>query len=253
MDLELQEKVALVTAASSGIGRAAALRLAQEGARVIVVGRDAGKLEATAAAGTNISAMKLDLSAGEAHELVPRVIAEHGRLDIAVLNTGGPAIQPFVDTTLAQWDAAYESMFRPVVSIARHAAQHMAERGSGAILFLTSTWTKQPAPGSCLSVSMRAGLGALAKLMALELAPRGVRVNQLMPGATATARMEALLEDRVRKNQAGREAELRKSYADIPLGRWARPDAIAFLVSARASFITGQTLAVDGGSIKSTT
>lgn len=89
MDLELQEKVALVTAASSGIGRAAALRLAQEGARVIVVGRDAGKLEATAAAGTNISAMKLDLSAGEAHELVPRVIAEHGRLDIAVLNTGG--------------------------------------------------------------------------------------------------------------------------------------------------------------------
>ena len=255
MDLELKDKVALVTAASSGIGRAAALRLAEEGARVVIVGRNETKLREVTEGRANITSIQFDLSSPETQDLVSRVVGQHGQLDIVVLNTGGPTIQPFISTSLDQWDAAFGSLFRPVVSIAHGAANHMVSRGSGAILFLTSTWAKQPAVGSCLSISMRAGLSALSKLMALELAPAGVRVNQLMPGATATDRMEALLEGRIRKSQVSREVELEKSYADIPFRRWARPeetaDAIAFLVSARAAYVTGQTLAVDGGSLKS--
>jgi 3-oxoacyl-[acyl-carrier protein] reductase len=187
--------------------------------------------------------------------VVEETVTRFGRIDICVLNTGGPTIQPFLDATAEQWDCAYNQIFRPVVTIARAAATHMTAQQTGALLFITSSWTKQPAPGSCLSASFRAGLSALSKLLSLELGPKGIRVNQLMPGTTATRRMERMIEDRARRNGTTSEAELELSYGAVPLARWAQPDeiadAISFLVSDRATYITGQTLAVDGGSIKS--
>lgn len=255
LELGLEGKVALVLAASSGIGRATALRLAAEGANVVVVGRNAEKLKEVAAHGPNIHTIAMDLTGPETADLVPQVLRRFGRLDIVILNTGGPTIQPFVQTTAEQWDNAYNALLRPVVIVARAAAEHMAERRSGALLFITSTWVKQPAPGSCLTASIRAALSALSKLLAVELGPQGIRVNQLMPGTTATDRMETMISGRAAKNGTTREAELAASHAAIPLGRWAEPhetaDAIAFLVSERAQYITGQTLAVDGGSLKS--
>jgi len=256
LELGLEGKVALVLAASDGIGRATALRLAAEGASVAIVGRDPAKLAEVAAAGEgNIHAIARDLNQPGAEEVVAETIARFGRIDICVLNTGGPTIQPFLDATIEQWDGAYAQIFRPVVAVARAAAAPMAEQGSGALLFITSSWTKQPAPGSCLSATFRAGLSALSKLLSLELGPKGVRVNQLMPGTTATQRMERMIDDRASRNGTTREAELALSYGAVPLARWARPeeiaDAISFLVSDRATYITGQTLAVDGGSIKS--
>jgi 3-oxoacyl-[acyl-carrier protein] reductase len=255
MDLGLADKVALVTAASSGIGRATAIQLAKEGAKVVVVGRDADKLREVAAAAPNIHTVALDLTSPRLAQLVPDLVAQHGTIDIAILNTGGPTLQPFLNTTLEQWDAAFGLLVRPAVTIALGAATHMARQGAGAILFLTSTWTKQPLAGSsCLTTSMRAALSALSKQMSLELGPRGVRVNQLMPGATATARMEAVLANRAKKAGTTVAEESSKSHADIPFKRWARPeetaDAITFLVSERATYISGQTLAVDGGSMK---
>lgn len=256
LDLGLDGKVALVLAASDGIGRATALRLAAEGAKVAVVGRDQAKLAEVVAAGCGrIHAILRDLTQPGADAVVTETIAHFGRLDITILNTGGPAIQPFLDADIEQWDAAYHLIFRPVVEVARGAASHLAKQGSGTLLFITSSWTKQPAVGSCLSTGFRAGLSALSKLLSIELGPKGVRVNQLMPGTTATQRMERMIDDRAARNATTREAELALSYGAIPLARWARPeetaDAIAFLVSDRASYITGQTLAVDGGSLKS--
>ncbi|MGE4409917.1 MAG: SDR family oxidoreductase [Sphingomonadales bacterium] len=256
MDLGLNGKVALVLAASDGIGKATALRLAGEGASVVVVGRDPAKLKAVEEAGKGaIFGIARDLTDAGAEEIVDQALAKFGRLDICVLNTGGPTIQPFLETRIEQWDGAYQLLFRPVVAVAMAAARHMAERGSGALLFITSSWTKQPAPGSCLSMSFRAGLSALSKLLSIELAPSGVRVNQVMPGTTATNRMTGMIDNRAARNGTTPEQELALSYGAIPLARWAKPeeiaDAILFLVSDRASYVTGQTLVVDGGSIKS--
>lgn len=259
MDLELKDKVALVTAAGKGIGRAVAHRLAAEAATVALSSRDPERVDAAIAelgpvAGA-LCAHPADLSAPTAvTELVPAVVAEHGRLDLVVLNTPGPRISAFLDTTDDDWATAYDLLVRPVVRLARDAARHMVDQGGGSIVFLTSTWVRQPAPGGVLSAAMRSALSATAKEMAAELAPHGVRVNQVMPGATGTGRMESILETKATAHGTSRDAELAKVVADIPLGRWARAeeiaDAVAFLASGRASFVTGSALAVDGGAVR---
>lgn len=257
MDLGLNDRVCLVTAASGGIGRAVALRLANEGARVIACSRSGDALDSLAneAAPGKITPMALDLGSSDIDTVVETVLGEFGRLDCAVLNTPGPKLMPSLEASMSDWDAAYAMLVRPPINLATQAARHMVSAGAGSILFLTSTWVRQPAPGGVLSSSLRACLSAFAKQLALEVGPSGVRVNQLMPGATATQRMQNILASKAERNNTTPEIELDAIVAQIPLGRWAEPDEIAdaaaFLSSPRAAFIHGQALAVDGGAIRS--
>lgn len=261
MDLQLDGKVALVTAASKGIGRAVAQRLAAEGATVVLSSRDKEALaEAVNTAGDvrgRLLPLPCDLSDPEATAgLVPAIVADHGQLDILVANTPGPKIVSFLQASLADWSSAYDTLARPVLQLARAAAERMVDRGEGSIVFMTSTWVKQPAPGGVLSAGIRSLISSVSKQMSLELAPQGVRVNQIMPGATGTDRMRNITVSKAEANGTTADHEVEKVVRDIPLGRWADPEEIAryvaFMASPASSFATGAAVALDGGAVRST-
>jgi NAD(P)-dependent dehydrogenase (short-subunit alcohol dehydrogenase family) len=266
MDLDLTSKIALVTAASKGIGYAIAHGLVAEGATVVISSREGTtlrdaeeKLRAGAPGGSGqVTAIPADLSDdGAGTALVNSVIERFGRADILVSNTPGPKISPVLDLSDDNWASAYASLLRPAVQLSRAAARDMAARGEGSIIFLTSTWVKQPAGGGGLSAAMRAAISALSKQLAIELAPSGVRVNQVMPGATGTDRMLNIAAAKAARHGTTVEQENAKVVADIPLGRWAQADEIAdgvaFLASPRSAFTTGHALSIDGGAVRATT
>lgn len=262
MDLGLAGKGVLVTAASKGIGYAVASRLLAEGARVVISSRPGPTLDAALDTlrrdhPEHAGAIAADLTQdGAAGDLVAAAIERLGTLDVLISNTPGPRIGPVLDLTDDDWDTAYRTLLRPAVQLSRAAAQHMTARGDGSIVFLTSTWVKQPALGGGLSASFRSAVSALAKTMAVELADKGVRVNQVMPGATGTDRMQDIAAAKAAKNGTTVEQEVAEVVSAIPLGRWALAeeiaDAVAFIASPRSGFTTGHALSLDGGAVRST-
>lgn len=253
MYLGLDNGVALVTAASRGIGRATAERLANEGMTVIALSRTGG--EAEDFGDGRIVPWQADLSDSDATPgIVAEIAEQYGSLDVVVLNTPGPKISPVLDTTWKDWEFAHDQLLRPVVQLALEAGRHMREQRSGSMVLISSTWVRQPAPGGVLSAAYRSAASAFMKSLATELAPYGVRVNQVMPGATGTDRMKNIVESKSSNNGTTAEQEIEKVVKDIPLGRWAEAteiaDTIAFVVSSRASFMTGSAVAVDGGAVR---
>lgn len=253
MDLQLRDTVALVTAASRGIGRATAERLAREGATVIAAARSAGP-EETIGEG-QIVPMPVDLTrAGAAGALVDDVHATYGRLDVLVANTPGPPVKPVLELDWADWENAHAMLLRPVVELFTRAGRAMTAARSGSMVLVSSNWVREPLPGSVLSAAYRSAESGLVKTLATEIASSGVRVNQVLVGGTATERMERLVADQATARGISEEQAIATILAGIPQGRLAEvnevADVIAFLASPVPGSTTGATFVVDGGALR---
>lgn len=266
MDLGLKDLVALVTASSKGLGRATALRLACEGAKLVICARGVDALnrvrDEIAALGAEVLALPVDVGElGAAQKLVDGAMERFGHLNILITNAGGPPPGGFLDLKESDWERAFQltmmSFVRlcyAAVPVLKVSASHTP--GGASILAVTSSSVRQPMANLVLSNSLRLGVTGALKTLADELAPYGVRVNAICPGWTRTDRVERLLQDQAQRNGTTPEAEALKIAASIPLGRMATPDEFActaaFLVSPAASYITGISLLVDGGAYRGT-
>lgn len=262
MDFGIRNRAAMVAAASKGLGKAIALSLAREGCRVSISSRsreslDAARREIADATGSEVVAIEGDVGRPEdLQRWFDETSSRFGSVDILVTNTGGPPAARFMALTDEQWETGIATTLMNVVRLSRLVVPGMQQRKWGRIVHLTSLVAKQPIDLLTISSTLRAGLSALTKTMANQFARDNILVNALLPGHILTDRQRHLNEIRAREEGIAVEEYARRSEETIPLGRFGRPeeigDVVAFLCSERASYLTGATIQVDGGFIKST-
>jgi 3-oxoacyl-[acyl-carrier protein] reductase len=261
MDFGLKGKTALVVAASKGMGKACALGLAAEGSRVAMCARGEAALAEAAAevkkkTGAEVLAIPADVSRAED---IRRVIAgateAFGGVDILVANAGGPPPGPFDQMTDDQWRAAFEQVHLSTVRLIREVLPHMKRARWGRILAIQSSSVKQPVDGLVLSNGIRPAVAGLFKTLADDVAKDGITLNLVLPGRIMTDRFIQHQTDRAQRAGRTLEQQMALAAADIPAGRIGTPEEYAsmvvFLASARASYVTGAVIQVDGGLIRS--
>ena len=250
VDLGLDGRRALVTAASKGLGRACAEALVAEGAKVFVSSRDTAGIESAAKAMGAAGWQAADMSKpADPEALVKAAVSKLGGLDILVVNAGGPPPGTFQTTPLETWDAAYQLTLMSAVRLVNASLPQLKQSGQGRIVFITSISVRQPIPTIALSNSFRAAVTAMAKTLSGEVAREGITVNCLAPSNILTDRIRQI----AAASGADPEEQIKQMAASAPTGRLGEPAefgaACAFLCSRHAGYITGQTLGVDGGSL----
>lgn len=261
MDLGLRGKVAIVTAASKGLGKGCALELAKEGAHVAICSRDKDRIEATAAeieaAAPGVKVLPLAVDVTDASKLefmVNEVITTLGRLDILVTNAGGPPPGRFDQITDEMWQRAFNLTLMSAVHLIRHCLPHMRRQHSGRIVLITSGSVKQPIQNLMLSNSIRAAVTGMAKTLSEEIGKDNITVNCVAPGRISTERITELDTDRAQREGKTVDAVAQELATQIPLGRYGSVDefaaVVAFLCSERAGYVDGTTIPIDGGAHK---
>jgi len=252
MDLKLTGKVAIVLAASKGLGKAIATTLSVEGAKVIIGSRDINELKKTAAEITaqtdnEVTAIAVDVSDSEALTgFIQEAAAQFGRIDILLNNAGGPPFDKFENIDDAQWQKAFDQNLMSFARASRLVLSHMQQVGGGRIINIISGSVKSVLNLSVLSTSMRMGVVGMAKMLADEFGPYNITVNNVAPGLILTDRIKHTL-----PKDVDTEQDIKDKAKSIPLGRIGQPEElaalVAFLASGQAAYISGTTIQVDGG------
>ena len=260
MDLGLRGKSVIVAASSEGIARAAAEKFAAEGARLAMCSRDGEKLNKAANEirilyGSEVLEEAIDVTdAAAVQGFVDHAAERLGGVDVCVTNAGGPPAKMFLETTGEEWHRAVELNLMSIVHFARAVVPHMQRNKWGRIVAITSVSVRQPVYDLVYSNTVRAGVMGLVKSLSNEFGKDGITVNNVAPGFTATERLKELAAKRAKAAGVNENDYLERMGADAALGRVGKPeevaDAIVWLASERASYITGQTLLVDGGLYK---
>jgi 3-oxoacyl-[acyl-carrier protein] reductase len=252
MDLGIKDRVAMVAAASKGLGFAIAQAMAAEGCRLSICSRNEESLARACERLGSARGHVCDVTNAENLQRWYRATCDElGPPEIVITNTGGPPAGPLFEKSDAEWQAGFEGTILCAVRLAALAAPRMKELGWGRIVHLTSYVAKSPSLMLPISSTLRTGIVALTRIQALELAPYGITVNAVLPGHTLTDRQRELASLRAQSLGVDVDEALRRQAEDVPMKRLARPDeiasAVAFLCSERTSYVTGVSLLVDGG------
>lgn len=261
MDLQLKDKVAIVTGASQGIGKAIATELAKEGAIVYISSRSEEKLSDSVkdikeATGSNdVHYIVCDMNKEEhMHTVVQTVVNKHETVDVLINNAGGPPAGSFLDLSDDDWYQAFDQNLLSVVRMTRRVLPYMKKNKRGRIVNITSSSIKETIDGLILSNTMRPGVLGLTKSLAREFAPDNIFVNTVGPGKIATDRMIQLNKQKAEESGRPLEEIEAESVADVPFGRYGEPEefakAVVFLASFANTYVTGQSLIVDGAAVR---